>query len=679
MSRDWKSPQNYRSAPSPVTAEPFEIVGTVGLIAEAPADPAVFPVTVTVGGNARTRVTGTPSAGQYRIQTQIVMGADGAPHTEWLPILEFHSSDAGLSGTATYYRTGTVLTDAFFDLLRWFLTPLTGLASESALAAAYPATTDVTKRGRPGEIAFIADGSAFYSDGSSWVRISANTTPTSAVSEYLAAAALGVAQTSGFSAAWSNAASFAAALGFSSVSDYVSNGVLGALAMTQTMGVSATSSFSASWSDGGSPGAALGVSFASGYTGPAGPLALKAMQFALGAGTGTQDVTWAADSAWPDTTQPKLIMSMGGRITANGSAVQGFSQSLGFMTGTAALAGWWGNQDNVAATVVRSRLRAAGLSLYTPGATPTADGEFSLSSMLSNGFRISRDAAAGASYLVTSLALGGSELQVAMGDALTPTSTGTQTYNTGFQPTAVIVMAVLDDNAATDAASASTHIRRSIGFASGTATAAQCAVPTMQRDGVSSDSGAGSARWGQTGRVVSVIDYDGATGSELVKGVLSAWNGSGFTIDWQTVSATARRLVWVALGGISAKAGYVTTANPAGDVAVTGLGFAPKAGIFAATRPAEGAPVAGSDTLSLALAGPGLTQYAMGQIVTPLPSVTDHGQIQTASRIYTNLARSAQDTFALNRQTGLKSWDADGFTVTTYENDGVPLFYLALG
>ena len=301
----------------------------------------------------------------------------------------------------------------------------------------------------------------------------------------------------------------------------------------------------------------------------AGPTALKAAQFTLGAGTGTQDVTWAADAAWPDTTQPKLVISLGGRITANGTAVQGISQSLGFMSPTLDRAAWWGNADNVANTQAHGRLRSAGLSLYTPGSPPTADGELSLSSMLANGFRISRDVAFGGSYLVNALALGGASLEVAMGDAATPTVIGQQTYTTGFQPTAIIVMAVLDDDAAADAVDATALVRRCVGFASGLTAGVQCAVPTLQRNAVASNASSLSARWGHTGRIVSVIDWDGATGSEIVKGVLSAWSGTGFTIDWQTVNATSRRFVWIALGGISARAGFFTTAASAGDVVVS--------------------------------------------------------------------------------------------------------------
>ena len=168
----WKPPVNYRtSAVVTPTPEAFEIgADGVALLAEAPADPSnvATPMTVTVGGNARTRVTGSPAAGQYRVKTQSVIYADLAAHTEYLPLLEFHSSDAGLSGTCSYYRTGTVVTTEFYQSMIAFLRPLTGYASSATLPAP---TTDPTQRGCPGDMAFTTGGQLYYSDGTQWFAV----------------------------------------------------------------------------------------------------------------------------------------------------------------------------------------------------------------------------------------------------------------------------------------------------------------------------------------------------------------------------------------------------------------------------------------------------------------------------------------------------------------------------
>lgn len=650
----YRSPTDFRSVASrTIPAEAFEIRGGFALLAESPADPndPLYPIVVTVGGGARTRVTGTPAAGQFRIVTTV------SPYgTAWTPQLEFHASDEGLEGTCDYYRAGTILTRRWYeDALLPHLQPITGVADVATLEASYPATTDRTAPGYPGRIAFCDDGSSVYSTGTAWEEFGGPAKRTGLISESV---------------------TFGATHG----GEYVA-GQADGVTESVTLADSQDATFALDQTAGTSEGVTLGDTQDATWAATTSP-SFKVAQFTLGSGTGTQDVTWAADSGWADTAQPALVIGLGGPFTANGSAAQGFSQSLGFMSAAAERAAWWGSADNVATTQAKSLLRTAGLSLYTPGATPAANGEFSLSAMLSNGFRISRDVAFGGSYLANALAIGGSSVQVAMGDAATPTSTGAVAYATGFQPTAVILLAVLDDSAAADAASASANVRRAIGFASGTATAAQCTVPTLQRDATAADATNVAARWGRSGRVLSLIDWDGASGSEIVKGVLSAWDANSFTIDWQTVQPAGRRFVWVALGGVSARVGSVLTANPAGNVVVSGVGFAPKAGIFASTRAQDNdTNIIGADALSLALAGPDLTQYAMAQNVGSYTGVTatDYGQIQAASRVYANLGRSSADTFAINRQTGLASWDADGFTLTTYENDGVPVHYLILG
>jgi hypothetical protein len=168
----WKPPINYRlTAVVTPTPEAFTIDASgVALLAEAPADPAAVgtPMTVLVGGVPYTRVTGSPAAGTttFRVKSQTVMYADLQSHTEYLPLLEFHPERALLTGTCSYYRTGTVYTAEWFAALMAHLTPLVGVADETGLP---PATTDVSQRGYPGDQAFLEDGSMYFSDGNEWL------------------------------------------------------------------------------------------------------------------------------------------------------------------------------------------------------------------------------------------------------------------------------------------------------------------------------------------------------------------------------------------------------------------------------------------------------------------------------------------------------------------------------
>lgn len=166
MAFPWKPVVDARSAasrtPSP---EAFVIQSGWALLAEAPADPSdpTTPMVVTVGGNPRTRVTGPPAAGQYRVRE-----AWTPVGNEWLGELEFNAADEGLSGTCDYYRTGTIVTAKRWESLIAFCTPIIGYADSTSLAAAVPPSMDMSADGRPGRIAFCLDLSGWWSDGASW-------------------------------------------------------------------------------------------------------------------------------------------------------------------------------------------------------------------------------------------------------------------------------------------------------------------------------------------------------------------------------------------------------------------------------------------------------------------------------------------------------------------------------
>ncbi len=173
MAKRYKPPVNYRATPVSVSNEPIEVEttpdGTYGVIAETPHyDLLTYPMTVTVGGVSRARVAGSPAAGQYRILSTTVYGSDGQPHTEYLPVLEFHSSDNGLAGAVSYYRTGTVLTAQYLRMLRAFVQPICGYASFGALGAAYPAQSDPDIRGHDGDWALLTDGTMAAVINGSW-------------------------------------------------------------------------------------------------------------------------------------------------------------------------------------------------------------------------------------------------------------------------------------------------------------------------------------------------------------------------------------------------------------------------------------------------------------------------------------------------------------------------------
>ncbi len=83
MAHPFKLPVNYRTSASAVTGEAITVEGGVALLAEAPAAPTTNAVVVTIEGNSRTRVTGAPAVGEFRVRTQAVIYADLQPHIEY--------------------------------------------------------------------------------------------------------------------------------------------------------------------------------------------------------------------------------------------------------------------------------------------------------------------------------------------------------------------------------------------------------------------------------------------------------------------------------------------------------------------------------------------------------------------------------------------------------------------
>jgi hypothetical protein len=245
MALPYKNPANYRGAPSRVpTPEAISISGGLALLSEAPADPAAYAVTVVVNGGARTRVLTTPAAGQYRIQSQTIIKANGQATTEWLPLLEFHSSDEGLTGTVDYYRVGTVLTAEWVESMMWLLSPITGVASISALQSTYPATSVMTAPGRPGRVAFLTDDSMYYSNGSQWKVVAANVDSNTWAHAFTMGGGFAFAATRNFTAAWTALEGVAAGLGYTTASSYIASGI----AVSQALGLGCNVTFTGGYS-----------------------------------------------------------------------------------------------------------------------------------------------------------------------------------------------------------------------------------------------------------------------------------------------------------------------------------------------------------------------------------------------------------------------------------------------
>jgi hypothetical protein len=243
---------------------------------------------VVVGGTTLSRTANAPGANEYRVRTQTVIGVVGTPLTDWLPILEFNASRNGQTGTVDYYAVGTRLTVEFVESLMDLLTPLVGVLDLSTLETTYAASSSLTAPGRPGRIAFLQDGTMFYSDGIDWVEVAGNVAPSEWQALMVNASGFGLASTSAFAAAWTAARSQAHTFGISSTFTYNPGGVQDDRTQAHTFAIAAVSAFAASWTSARSQAVTFSMAQADSYTPPAGG---SAPTF-VGAGA----VSWRANS-----------------------------------------------------------------------------------------------------------------------------------------------------------------------------------------------------------------------------------------------------------------------------------------------------------------------------------------------------------------------------------------------
>jgi hypothetical protein len=280
MSLPFKFPVNYRPTPVQITSESFSVSGGLALLAESPADPnnPATPVYISVTGSARTRVTGSPGVGEYRIKTQTVFNAANQARTVYMPVLEMNAADNNLTGAASYHAIGTMHTAEMWDALIWLLTPLTDIASLSALSSTYPASTSIVASGRPGRIAFLTDGAMYFSDGLTWRQVSgagSGTTPDSWSDAMGLSVGAHVDSSASYSGVWSAAESIASAMHFDSFQSYVSAGVQGYITFNTAFEVASSALYSGSWDNANSFNSSFSISNSASYTAPAADLPIE--------------------------------------------------------------------------------------------------------------------------------------------------------------------------------------------------------------------------------------------------------------------------------------------------------------------------------------------------------------------------------------------------------------------
>lgn len=301
-----------------------------------------------------------------------------------------------------------------------------------------------------------------------------------------------------------------------------------------------------------------------------------------------------------------------------------------------------------------------------------ADGRADIDAILSTGFRIITDQAFGSALRVHYLALGGADLTNATtGTFNTPEATGNFDVTTvGFQPDAVLFAAI---NTQTDPPTTVSDSKISFGGAAGAGDPVDGVVAVGARDAVMTMQ---TWRHGKAGHSVAVSEIDAIN----TEGHVSAWLSNGFRINFTRQLAPAGdRFHFLALKGGKYAVGDLLTRTNTTNFTETGVGFQPKAALFAshcAAAQAEGAVIATDEWSVGAATGPA----ERGAQCLIDEDATADGEVGTAvehDEVYANLSTAD----AIEGLMDLVSFDADGMTLVMDDADPAQNFvwYMAFG
>lgn len=364
---------------------------------------------------------------------------------------------------------------------------------------------------------------------------------------------------------------------------------------------------------------------------------VKAGQFTKNTVNGTQAITGIGF-------QPKIVFFTISSRTANdsyGGATSNGGFGVGTTTSQVAIVGQF----------------AAGSQLVTTSAakaTVSTTEAIVITSFDADGFTITISNVLAQAVLINYIALGGSDLtNAAILTSSLPTTTGNQSLTgAGFQPDSAIFIGKM-------AASSSTTVGSvAVGFIKSTTNRLTAAV------------------YGSAGTIAKYINTAKAavgllnTGSvvKYYEGDISSFDSDGLTINWSTVagSQTGTYAV-VCLKGIQAKAGYVTQPAVTGNQATSGVGFQPKAIIFAHSGATTDDTIQTSGAL-----GVGFTD---GTNNNAMMSGSDGGSsvvITTGGCIRRSYGST---TPTVTADASISSLDSDGFTLNWTTTDATARLY----
>lgn len=336
--------------------------------------------------------------------------------------------------------------------------------------------------------------------------------------------------------------------------------------------------------------------------------------------------------------------------------------------------------DNVATSSCVHGLRTD--AVFAAFASSLAySGWWDLQSFDADGFTLVVRDAMGFAQRVHYLALGGPELQAAVGLALEPSATGLQDVTgVGFEPD-VVLMAPTRLSSAPPVTGL--DLVAGLGFAAkdGVGAITQACLTTFALHNFAAGNTAGYAREGD---VLARVGWNDVSGTQVMRtrALVTTMLADGFRLDWVQRQTTGAQHPYLALKGVKAHVGSVLTqTDTVTQIVETGVGFAPVA-LLGLTH-GQNANASGSPSPG-ALWGVGAATGPTNRATMAFLDVNN----ADPTRGYRAVDHDAWLTYIAPNFPGsvemlldLVSMDTDGFTAIMDDADAAQRFvgYLALG
>lgn len=371
---------------------------------------------------------------------------------------------------------------------------------------------------------------------------------------------------------------------------------------------------------------------------------------------------------------PKAIMFWWSRSTTTGSTDAAGSATIemgvGFASGASNRNCTVTNSlDNNASSKCRSLFKTDACVVVTNVDGDTVDGLLDFTSFDADGFTLTVDDQFTASFHISYLALGGTDITDAyVGSAACPSGTGNAAITApGFKPNVFLGWTVAQAVAGT------ISFFGGLGFGAATGSSQRGVVASYQSH---SEADSKVAGYGYNGEVLAAARSWGEAID--VRADFVSFDTNGFTLNWLETDSTYTYGYLVIKGG-KWLVGDLTTRTDGNDIVETGFGFTPAFGLFSSHCAAMNTQdtLAGDAQLSIGAFDSVSSRVAHGVIDVDAQATMKTALGVEHDQVYVNMSTSD----AVEGLMDIKSVDSNGFTTVMDDTDPVAswVWYLAGG